>query len=44
MYLSHDITVLFWIGIGFILLFVVLFAIVAKKAHTEIKLLRNLKD
>ena len=44
MYISNDITILFWIGISFIVLFIILFVIVAKKALTEIKLLRNLKD
>ena len=43
-YVSNDINILFWVGIVFILFFVFLFVIVAKKAHREIKLLRNLKD
>ena len=43
-YISGDINILFWVGIGFILFFFILFGIVAKKAHREIKLLRDLKD
>lgn len=44
MYISGDINVLFWVGVGFILFFVILFVAVAKKTHREIKLLRDLKD
>jgi len=44
MYISNDINILFWLGIGFILFFVFLFVMVSKKAHREIKLLRDLKD
>ncbi len=44
MYISDDITMLFWIGIGFIFFFVILFGAVARKAHQEIKKLRDLKD
>lgn len=44
MYISNDINILFWIGIGFILFFVILFGAIAKKAHHEIQKLRDLKD
>ncbi len=44
MYLSDNISLLFWIGIIFISLFVVLFMIIARKTHLEIKSLKDLKD
>jgi len=44
MYINNDISMLFWIGIGFIFFFLILFVFVARKAHHEIKKLRNLKD
>jgi len=44
MYINNDISMLFWVGIGFILFFIILFGFVARKAHHEIKKLRNLKD
>ncbi len=44
MYLSNDINILFWVGIGFIVLFMFSFMIIARKAHKEVKSLRNLKE
>ena len=44
LYISSDINLLFWIGIGFIIFFIVLFILVARKAHKEISILRDLKD
>jgi len=44
MYINHNVSMLFWIGIGFILFFVILFGIIAKKTHYEIKSLRNMKE
>ena len=44
LYLHGDINVLFWIGIAMIFVSGVLFLLIAKKAHVEIRKLRDLKD
>jgi len=44
LYLSNNINLLFWIGILFIVGATLAFIIVARKAHTEIKKLRDIKD
>jgi hypothetical protein len=44
LYLSNDINILFWIGVGFIISFVIMFMLVANKAHKEVKLLKNIKE
>ncbi|SFV51932.1 hypothetical protein MNB_SM-7-1181 [hydrothermal vent metagenome] len=44
LYINGEVNLLFWIGLFFILFFVLSFVIVAKKAHKEIRNLRNLKD
>ena len=43
-YLSGDINILFWFGIGLIFISSILFILIAKKAHKEIKKLKDLKD
>ncbi len=44
MYLNERIDLLFWLGVIFIFLFIVLFVFISKKAHIEIKKLKDLKD
>ena len=43
-YLHGDIGILFWLGIAFVLLSSILFFLIAKKAHKEIRLLRDIRD
>ena len=43
-YISNDINILFWLGICIIFLSAILFLLIAKKTHGEIKKLRDLKD
>ncbi len=44
MYLNNNTTLLFWIGIVFILSLMIIFIFIAKKAHQEIVVLKDLKD
>ncbi len=44
LYLAQDINLLFWIGICFIVGFMFIFLLIAKKVHKEIELLRDMKD
>lgn len=44
MYLSNDINILFWFGISIIFLSAILFILIARKTHNEIKKLRDIKD
>jgi len=44
LYLSHEINLLFWIGVFFIVGAVIAFVLVAKRTHIEIKKLRDIKD
>jgi len=43
-YLSGDINILFWFGICLIFISSILFILIARKAHKEIKKLKDLKD
>ena len=42
LYLSSNEGLLFWIGIAFMLVFIVIFALVSKTIHQNIKKLRDL--
>jgi len=44
LYLNGDINLLFWIGVLFIVGFVSIFALIARKTHKEVEKLRDLKD
>jgi membrane protein YdbS with pleckstrin-like domain len=44
MYLNNNTSLLFWIGVLFIVCLMVIFIFIAKKAHKEIIVLRDLKD
>jgi len=44
LYISANINILFWIGLCFLILSAILFILIARKAHVEVKSLRNLKD
>ena len=44
MYLNDKINLLFWIGVIFIFLFIILFIFISNKAHNEIKKLKDLKE
>ena len=44
LYIAMDINILFWLGLCLIFLSAILFLLIAKKAHTEVEKLRDLKD
>jgi len=43
-YIAGHVNILFWLGLGLIFLSAILFLLIAKKAHNEIKKLRDIKD
>jgi membrane protein YdbS with pleckstrin-like domain len=44
LYISQNINLLFWLGVLLLFFFIGLFIIIARKAHNEVKNLKDLKD
>jgi membrane protein YdbS with pleckstrin-like domain len=42
LYIANHINILFWIGVSLIFICAILFILIAKKTHNEIKLLKDL--
>ena len=42
LYIANQINILFWIGVSLIFICALLFILIAKKTHNEIKLLKDL--